>query len=146
MSDTDTISTEQPTGEDAASAGAPAADTAADSGPANGTPTRRRAGLTGMVLAELRQLAGELKISGTEGLRKGDLISAIKEAQASSGGARRRPSATSQEQLPLSEQDGEARPARAARSARNGSATASGTSAAGDAPVAEQAAPAAEAS
>ncbi|TDD93154.1 transcription termination factor Rho [Saccharopolyspora karakumensis] len=46
---------------------------------ANGTP-RRRGGLSGMVLAELRQLAGELGIE-TGGLRKGDLIAAIKEKQ-----------------------------------------------------------------
>ncbi|HEX4248963.1 MAG TPA: transcription termination factor Rho [Pseudonocardia sp.] len=88
-----------------------------------------------MVLAELRQLAGELKIPNTEGLRKGDLITAIKEAQGGSGGARR-PSATSQEQLPLAE---EAAPARTPRAARNGSAATS------DAPAAEApAAPAAE--
>ena len=49
-----------------------------------GTPTRRR-GLTGMVLAELRQLASELNIPNTTGMRKGDLIAAIKERQ--SGGA-----------------------------------------------------------
>nr|WP_218616582.1 transcription termination factor Rho [Pseudonocardia abyssalis] len=35
-----------------------------------------------MVLAELRQLAEELNISGTTGMRKGDLIAAIKERQA----------------------------------------------------------------
>nr|WP_218030065.1 transcription termination factor Rho [Pseudonocardia hydrocarbonoxydans] len=34
-----------------------------------------------MVLAELRQLAEELNISGTTGMRKGDLIAAIKERQ-----------------------------------------------------------------
>ncbi|WP_414710567.1 transcription termination factor Rho [Pseudonocardia sp.] len=104
MSDTDTISTEQPTGEAAASTGATAADTAAaDRGPANGTPTRRRAGLTGMVLAELRQLAGELNIPNTQGLRKGDLISAIKEAQGG-GGAAKRPSRAAQEQLTLADE------------------------------------------
>ena len=37
-----------------------------------------------MVLAELRQLAGELNIPDTAGMRKGDLIAAIKERQ---GGA-----------------------------------------------------------
>ena len=46
-------------------------------------PARKRGGLTGMVLAELRQLAEELNISGTTGMRKGDLIAAIKESQAS---------------------------------------------------------------
>jgi transcription termination factor Rho len=45
-------------------------------------PARKRGGLTGMVLAELRQLAEELNISGTTGMRKGDLIAAIKERQA----------------------------------------------------------------
>ncbi|QBJ97961.1 transcription termination factor Rho [Rhodococcus sp. ABRD24] len=44
---------------------------------------RRGAGLSGMVLAELRSLAGELGIKGTSGMRKGDLIAAIKERQGS---------------------------------------------------------------
>lgn len=43
--------------------------------------TRRSAGLSGMVLTELRALASELGIKGTSGLRKGDLIAAIKERQ-----------------------------------------------------------------
>ncbi|WP_019200308.1 transcription termination factor Rho [Tsukamurella sp. 1534] len=38
---------------------------------------RRRGGLNGMVLAELRGIAGELGIKGTSGMRKGDLIAAI---------------------------------------------------------------------
>jgi len=50
------------------------------------TTTKRRAGLSGMVLAELRELASQLNISGTAGMRKGDLIAAIKERQGSSGG------------------------------------------------------------
>nr|WP_312860045.1 transcription termination factor Rho [Pseudonocardia bannensis] len=54
---------------------------------ANGTPTRRRGGLSGMVLAELRQLAGELNIPDTTGMRKGDLIAAIKERQAGGSAA-----------------------------------------------------------
>ncbi len=49
-----------------------------------GTPARKRGGLTGMVLAELRQLAGELKIPDTSGMRKGDLIAAIKARQSGS--------------------------------------------------------------
>ncbi|MFF2552356.1 transcription termination factor Rho [Nocardia sp. NPDC058058] len=44
-----------------------------------------RSGLTGMLLPQLRALAGELGIRGTSGMRKGDLIAAIKENQ--SGGA-----------------------------------------------------------
>ncbi|WP_433491780.1 transcription termination factor Rho [Nocardia grenadensis] len=39
-------------------------------------------GLTGMLLPQLRALAGELGIRGTSGMRKGDLIAAIKENQA----------------------------------------------------------------
>lgn len=54
---------------------APADASGADSAP------RRRAGLSGMVLAELRELAGQLGITGTTGMRKGDLIAAIKERQ-----------------------------------------------------------------
>ena len=46
--------------------------------------SKARAGLSGMVLTELRALAGELGIKGTSGMRKGDLIAAIKERQ---GGA-----------------------------------------------------------
>jgi transcription termination factor Rho len=42
---------------------------------------KKRGGLTGMVLAELRALAGELNIPDTTGMRKGDLIAAIKERQ-----------------------------------------------------------------
>ena len=38
---------------------------------------RKRGGLSGMVLAELRQLAGELNIPDIAGMRKGDLIAAI---------------------------------------------------------------------
>ena len=54
-------------------------------------PARKRsAGLSGMVLAELQGLAGELGISGTAKMRKGQLIEAIKERQdGGSGGADR---------------------------------------------------------
>jgi transcription termination factor Rho len=38
-----------------------------------------------MVLAELRELAGQLGITGTGGMRKGDLIAAIKERQSGAG-------------------------------------------------------------
>jgi transcription termination factor Rho len=65
----------------------------------NGTPARRRAGLSGMVLAELRELAGELGISDISGMRKGDLIAAIKERQGPSTGRRR--GRGRGEQLPL---------------------------------------------
>ncbi|OOL31454.1 hypothetical protein GQ85_13535, partial [Rhodococcus rhodochrous] len=56
-----------------------------------------------MVLAELRTLAAELGIKGTSGMRKGDLIAAIKERQG--GGAA--------ETAPAPEQPG--RPARTRR-------------------------------
>jgi transcription termination factor Rho len=65
----------------------------------NGGTTKRRAGLTGMVLAELRELAGQLGITGTAGMRKGDLIAAIKERQGSSGAAKAAPA--SSDTLPL---------------------------------------------
>jgi transcription termination factor Rho len=42
---------------------------------------KRPAGLSGMVLAQLQALAGELGISGTARMRKGQLIEAIKEHQ-----------------------------------------------------------------
>jgi transcription termination factor Rho len=54
-----------------------------------------------MVLTELRALAGELGIKGTSGMRKGDLIAAIKERQASSGAAQKGESA----QLSLAEEE-----------------------------------------
>ncbi|MGB6049421.1 MAG: Rho termination factor N-terminal domain-containing protein, partial [Rhodococcus sp. (in: high G+C Gram-positive bacteria)] len=47
--------------------------------------TRRGAGLSGMVLTELRSLAGELGIKSISGMRKGDLIAAISERQGGSG-------------------------------------------------------------
>ena len=71
MSETDLVTTGT-----APEAGAP--DTP---GGAAAAPTRRR-GLSTMVLAELRQLAGELNIADTAKMRKGDLIAAIKERQA----------------------------------------------------------------
>jgi transcription termination factor Rho len=55
----------------------------AETSASNGTP-RRRAGLSGMVLPELRELAGQLGITGITGMRKGDLIAAIKERQGGS--------------------------------------------------------------
>jgi transcription termination factor Rho len=48
------------------------------------TPKRRPGGLSGMVIADLRSLAKELGISDTTGMRKGDLIAAIRERQGKS--------------------------------------------------------------
>ncbi|RMB70661.1 transcription termination factor Rho [Rhodococcus sp. SBT000017] len=50
--------------------------------------SRRRAGLSGMVLTELRSLAGELGIKSVSGMRKGDLIAAISERQSGSAPAK----------------------------------------------------------
>jgi transcription termination factor Rho len=70
-----------------------------DNGPSsdNGTVPRRRGGLSGMVMAELRQLAGQLGVTGITGMRKNELIAAIKERQGSVPGQRRAVA----EQLPL---------------------------------------------
>jgi transcription termination factor Rho len=65
--------------------------------------TKRRAGLTGMVLAELRELAGQLGITGTAGMRKGDLIAAIKERQA--GSTSKSAAKTATDTLPLGIED-----------------------------------------
>ena len=48
-------------------------------------PRKRTAGLSGMVLAELQSVAGELGISGTARMRKGQLIEAIKQRQDGGG-------------------------------------------------------------
>ena len=42
---------------------------------------RKRAGLSGMVLAELRTLAEQVGVDSTPGMRRGDLIAAIKQRQ-----------------------------------------------------------------
>ena len=65
----------------------------------NGTAPRRRGGLSGMVMADLRQLATQLGIPNITGMRKNDLISAIKERQGTVPGQRRAVA----EQLPLEE-------------------------------------------
>ncbi len=51
---------------------------------------RRGPGLAGMVLPDLKALAGELGIKGTSGMRKGDLIAAIAERQSGGGAADRK--------------------------------------------------------
>ena len=63
----------------------------------NGTAPRRRVGLSGMVMADLRKLAGQLGISDTVGIRKNDLIAAIRQRQ-DIAPSRRHPDA---DQLPL---------------------------------------------
>ncbi|WP_310271142.1 transcription termination factor Rho [Haloactinomyces albus] len=84
MSNTDLLSSEIADGvSSAGQQGSESSSAGTSNGESNGTP-RRRGGLSGMVLAELRQLAGELGID-TSGLRKGDLIAAIKERQGGAG-------------------------------------------------------------
>jgi transcription termination factor Rho len=53
--------------------------------------------LDGMLLAELKQVAGTLGLKGTAGMRKGELVGAIREAQGSGGS-----SARSRRQAPAS--------------------------------------------
>ncbi|MDU0291695.1 transcription termination factor Rho [Saccharothrix longispora] len=85
MSNTDVLSSEAPAAPNAAASSG--AEESALTTPSNGSaPPRKRAGLSGMVLAELRELAGQLGITGTAGLRKGDLIAAIKERQGGTSG------------------------------------------------------------
>ncbi|MFD4181619.1 transcription termination factor Rho [Rhodococcus sp. NPDC058514] len=91
MTDTDLIATpvlDSPVDSAAGQAGG-TAQTSETTGGAVAASTkradaRRGSGLSGMVLAELRGLASELGIKGTSGLRKGDLIAAIKERQGGS--------------------------------------------------------------
>lgn len=60
-------------------------DASTDATAAKRPARRRAAGLEGMVLAELQQLAGSLGLKGTGRMRKGELVAAIKAAQ--SGGS-----------------------------------------------------------
>ncbi len=82
-SDVDTRPAEAATGTDTLS------PSAGDSA-ANGTtkPRRRSAGLSGMVLSELQELASSLGISGTGRMRKGQLIEAISAAQSGASATR----------------------------------------------------------
>ena len=84
-----------------------------------------RTGLTGMLLPELRSLASQLGIKGTSGLRKGDLIEAIRTHQGS--GAPRSAPRTS---APAGDAPGAGAPKAAAQSADAPKAAVQG----GDAP------------
>ncbi|ASR37809.1 transcription termination factor Rho [Prauserella marina] len=66
---------------------------------AGAAPKRRPGGLSGMVIAELRALATELGVGDTTGMRKGDLIAAIRERQGKT--KRGRTTSNSSETLPL---------------------------------------------
>ncbi len=62
-------------------------DNAATSAPATRGRGRKGEGLSGMVLTDLKALAGQLGIRGTSGMRKGDLVAAISARQNGSGAA-----------------------------------------------------------
>ncbi|MEV4055499.1 transcription termination factor Rho [Amycolatopsis sp. NPDC049688] len=88
----------------------------------NGTapaPKRTVGGLTGKTVAELRSLAGELGVGETTGMRKGDLIAAIRERQ----GKSRKPRAAA-ETLPL---EGVGEPPKAAKAEAKAEAPAAET-------------------
>ena len=73
-------------------------DVGSSAAESNGTtpaPKKTVGGLTGKTVAELRSLAGELGVGETTGMRKGDLIAAIRERQ---GKSRKR---AANETLPL---------------------------------------------
>ncbi len=61
-------------------------DNAATTAPAKGR-ARKGEGLSGMVLTDLKALAGQLGIRGTSGMRKGDLVAAIAARQNGAGAA-----------------------------------------------------------
>ena len=79
MSDTDLITTGER---------APIAQAHTDQAPATQTPATDNAGgsLSTMVLPELRALAGRVGVKGTSGMRKGELIAAIRETQGGDSG------------------------------------------------------------
>ncbi|HJP73946.1 MAG TPA: transcription termination factor Rho [Pseudonocardiaceae bacterium] len=109
MTNTDLLSSE------AAEAASPIASSGSDAtstNGSNGTARRKAAGLSGMVLPELRELAGQLGITGITGMRKGDLIAAIKERQGASSGRSngRAASRGDQTELPVSAAPAEAKP------------------------------------
>ena len=89
--------------------------TAAETAAKTSSPPRRRGGLSGMVLPELRQLARELGIPNISSMRKGELIAAI---------AERRKAVEAQQQLSLAtatkSENGEAAKVKATESTTNG--------------------------
>ncbi|TVT40872.1 transcription termination factor Rho [Amycolatopsis rhizosphaerae] len=92
MSNTDLLSG------DLAAQATPVASGSVDQSNGN-TPKRRSGGLSGMVIADLRELAAELGVGDTKGMRKGDLIAAIRERQGKS--PRKRAAAATGETLPF---------------------------------------------
>src|SRR5690606_21697828 len=103
VSNTDLLS-----GDANAQASAPG-DGESQAGGAASTPKRRPGGLSGMVIADLRALATELGIGDTTGMRKGDLIAAIRERQGKTKKPRGGETQSAEATLPL---DTESKPAR----------------------------------
>ena len=114
-------------------------------------PARKRsAGLSGMVLAELQGLAGELGISGTAKMRKGQLIEAIKERQSGGSGSSaaaaqpaakapaRRESAAPADAAPADAAPADQRPAREGRQRRDRSERATAAATADGEPQADR--------
>ena len=80
--------------------------TAADAGAA--TPARRGS-LTGMVLPELRALAKEIGVEGASGMRKSELVAAIREHRGDSNGtAASKKAAGTEQSAPAAEAGGDA--------------------------------------
>ena len=86
MTDTDLLATPVATSDADSSAGQARAHSSNDD---SSSAEARRGGLAGMLLPQLRGLAAELGIKGTSGMRKGDLISAIKDRQGGGSSAPR---------------------------------------------------------
>lgn len=114
---------------------APSAVVETTNAPTTGATRGGRGGsLTSMLLPDLRALAGEVGVKGTSGMRKSELISAIKEARAQAGGAdtpAAQPKATESAAATAAPATGDApaqaeRPRRERRSASRGTGAPSG--------------------
>ncbi len=71
---------------------------------AKATPTRRGS-LTGMLLPELRAMAKEIGIEGASGMRKGELVAAIRERRGDSNGAADKKTSSAEQSAPSAKDD-----------------------------------------
>ena len=83
-------------------------DTIEPTGAAASEPRRRSGGLNGMLIADLKAMAGGLGISGAGSMKKADLVNAIKAAQ--SGGQRERQDQPKQQDRPKQDQPRQEQP------------------------------------